>query len=29
MGERLKHYHVKRLESLGFNVTLEKVDEAA
>jgi transposase len=27
--ERLKHYHVKRLESLGFNVTLEKADEAA
>jgi len=27
--ERLKQYHVKRLESLGFNVTLEKADEAA
>jgi transposase len=27
--ERLKSYHVKRLESLGFTVTLEKVPEAA
>jgi transposase len=27
--ERLKRYHVKRLETLGFIVTLEKITEAA